>query len=182
MGLVEDPARAAALFEKVEGPAHTGPRGLIHPGTTDFVMPIQNAIMALAEFRYHRPDQGLRYLQFCADVYAHYMPWAIPEFIGPTACFVQAWSSAAFNWLAVQGFFRLNPDPLTGVILVQPQLPTDWPTLRVNNLELWGNFYDLALERRPDNQIEFTATPHDPTAILARFEVTKATNIPAYFV
>ena len=180
MGVEQDKTRAISLFEKVEGPEHTGPRGLIHPGTTDFVMPIQNAIMALAEFRYGRPDQGLRYLQFCADEYAHYMPWAIPEFIGKDACFVQAWSSATFNWLVVQGFFRLRPDPLTNTIRVQPQLPTNWPRLVVTNLVLWGEFYDLRLERQ-GGAVRFSYLAHDPSSKLT-FEVVNEPNLPTNFV
>ena len=182
MGVVQDATKARRLFEKVEGPEHTGPKGLIHPGTTDFVMPIQNAIMALAEFRYHRPDQGLRYLQFCAEVYGYYMPWAIPEFVGPNACFLQAWSSAAFNWLIVQGFFRLQPDPLTATILVQPQLPTGWRQLQISNIEVWGALYDLRLERQPDDQIKFSYTAHNLLGQPARFEVSYSTEVPANFI
>ncbi len=155
-GLVQDSERAASMFEIVEGPGHTGPRGLILPDSTDFVMPIQNAIMALAEFRYNRPDQGLRYLQFCADEYAYYMPWAIPEFIGHDSCFIQAWSSATFNWLVVQGFFRLNPDPVRRTIEVRPQLPSHWDHLEVKNLNLWGTVYDLRLDRQPEGEIKFS--------------------------
>jgi hypothetical protein len=182
-GVVKDAARAEKLFEVVESPTHTGPRGLVLPGSTDFVMPIQNSIAALAEFRYNRPDQGLRYLQFCAAEYAHYMPWAIPEFIGEDACFIQAWSSATFNWLAVQGFFRLNPDPLRQTIVVQPQLPSTWDYLEVKNLRLWGTAYDLRLERR-QGKIEFSAQASEPSAGSApvRFEVMGNPGYPVSFV
>jgi hypothetical protein len=182
-GVVKDRARVESLFEVVEGPEHTGPRGLILPGSTELVMAIQNAIVALAEFRYNRPDQGLRYLQYCADEYGYYMPWAIPEFIGHDACFIQAWSSATFNWLVVQGFFRLNPDPLRQVIEVQPQLPSTWDHLEVKNLKLWGTPYDLKLERR-QGKIEFSAQPGGPEAgaTPARFEVITDPAYPASFV
>ena len=83
LGRLEPPGRctpSASLFEKVEGPEHTGPKGIIHPGTSDFVMPIQNAILALAEFQYGRPDHGLWYLQRMAELCDRATPWAIPEF------------------------------------------------------------------------------------------------------
>ncbi len=171
MGVVANrPERVKRLFERVEGPEHTGPRGLIHPGTTDFVMPIQNAIIALAEFRYGRPDRGLWYLERCAELYGYYTPWAIPEFVGPDACFLQAWSSATFNWLSVQGMFRLQPDPTTGVIFVQPQLPSAWDFLEVLNLNLWGRFYDLRLER-VGPKVEFTASARTQPDLALPFEV-----------
>ena len=183
-GVVKDMERADRMFELVESPIHTGPRGLILPGSKDFVMAIQNAIVALAEFRYNRPDEGLRYLQFCADEYAYYMPWAIPEFIGHDSCFIQAWSSATFNWLAVQGFFRLNPDPARQVIEVRPQLPSDWPYLEVKNLRLWGTFYDLRLDRQSDGTIRFTSqlSETNSTTTPAQFEVITEATVPVSFV
>lgn len=182
-GVVQDLDRAKGMFELVESPAHTGPRGLILPGSTDFVMAIQNAILALAEFRYNRPDEGLRYLQYCADEYAYYMPWAIPEFIGHDSCFIQAWSSATFNWLAVQGFFRLNPDPARHVIEVRPQLPSSWNFLEVKNLSLWGTAYDLRLDRETDGSIKFSSAPSQgDSAGSAQFEVITDPVAPVSFV
>jgi hypothetical protein len=174
--------RAARMFELLESPAHTNERGIIHPGTADFVMPIQNAIAALAEFRYNRPDKGLWYLERCAELGGYYMPWAIPEFVGE-ACFLQAWSSAAFDWLAVQGFFRLNPDSASGKITVQPQLPSAWDTLEVRNLNLWGNLYTLRLERTADG-ITFSAVQTGGTSGNIEFITIEngKMEIPAYFV
>jgi hypothetical protein len=141
--------RITALFERVEGPEHTGPAGIIHPGTRDFVMPIQNAIVAQAEFRYGRVDQGLWYLERMAELAGYYMPWAIPEFVGHDACFLQAWSSAAYNWLLVQGVLRLEPDPVAGTVRVQPELPSDWDFFAVKNLPIAGARYDLHITRGP---------------------------------
>lgn len=157
-------ARLAGLFTQVEGPEHTGPKGIIHPGTSDFVMPIQNAIVALAELQYGRPDPGLMYLQLMAELCDQASPWAIPEFEaeqgGDKACFIQLWSSAAYNWLMLQGWFRLLPDPHRETVLVRPQLPVGWNAVSVENLSVWGRRYNLSLERK-DNTIEFTAVPLD---------------------
>lgn len=150
MGLLDDQHadRLSQLFTKVENLPHTGPRGLIHPGTADFVMPIQNGIMALAEFRYNRVDKGLWYLERMAELNGFFMPGAIPEHAGSTACFAQAWSSAAYNWLIVQGLVRLNPDPLGNRITIQPQLPTGWNHFTVDNLTIWGRAFNIRLERQ----------------------------------
>jgi glycogen debranching enzyme len=180
LGRDEEP-RIAGLFEKVEGPEHTGPKGMVHPGTEDFVMPIQNAMVALAEFRYGRPDEGLWYLERMAELRGASMPWAIPEFEGPKGCFLQAWSSAAFNWLLVQGFLRLNPDPLTGTVSVQPQLPRDWPYLEVNNLAIWGRTCDLRIARGKHG-IEFSATQYGAGKDELRFDVALDPDIPVTFV
>jgi hypothetical protein len=182
MGLLDgsDMERVRLLFDGIEGPEHTGPRGVIHPGIADFVMPIQNAIIALAEFRYGRPDKGLWYLERMAELAGHYMPWAIPEFVGRLASFLQAWSSAAYNWLLVQGFFRLNPDPSNGLIVVQPQLPSGWNELEVSNLTIWGKRYDLRLQRAGEGY-EFTATPCDGEQGAARFEVVTTPDLPVTF-
>jgi hypothetical protein len=149
------------LFSKVEGPEHTGPKGVIHPGTSDFVMPIQNAIVALAELQYGRPDRGLWYLERMAELCGQATPWAIPEFEGAVggdrACFIQLWSSAAYNWLMVQGWFRLLPDPDKNVVWVRPQLPTEWDSARVENLTVWGRRYNLLIERE-GGTITFSAT------------------------
>lgn len=153
--------RVANLFATVEGPEHTSPKGIVHPGTDDFVMPIQNAIVALAELQYSRPDEGLWYLQRMSELAGQAMPWAIPEFEGEygddKACFMQLWSSAAYNWLMVQGWFRLLPDPAADVIWVRPQLPADWDSAEVRNLEIWGSRYNLSL-RRENDKISFKAT------------------------
>lgn len=159
-----DATRLARLFAQVEGPEHTGPKGVIHPGTRDFVMPIQNAIVAQAELQYGRPDQALWYLQRMAELCDQASPWAIPEFEGEyggdKACFIQLWSSATYNWLMLQGWFRLLPDPDRQLVLVRPQLPSGWNAVRVENLCMWGRRYDLSLERK-NNTIEFTAVPLD---------------------
>ncbi len=183
MGLLgeKETGRIARLFARVEGPEHTGPRGLIHPGTVDFVMPIQNAIIALAEFRYGRPDKGLWYLERMAELGGHYMPWAIPEFVGKEACFLQAWSSAAYNWLIVQGLFRLQPDPLTEVVLVQPQLPDDWTFFEAKNLTIWQGVYDLRLQRIASG-LEFSYTTRTVSPVQLRFEVTTNPSLPVTFV
>ncbi len=176
----EQAERIARLFATVEGPAHTGPAGVIHPGTADFVMPIQNAIVALAEFHYDRPQKGLWYLERMAELCGYYMPGAIPEFVGPEACFLQAWSSAAYNWLLIQGFFRLNPDPARGVVTVQPQLPAEWDSLEVRNLTIWGTPCRLRLQRTATG-IDFTAettTQDTPPA----FAVTGDSPVPVRFV
>gem|GEM_PF-2495269 len=184
MGLLPEPeysVRISQLFQTVESPKHTGSRGIIHPGTADFVMPIQNAIVALAEFRYGRVDKGLWYLERIVELSGYYMPWAIPEFVGRGSCFLQAWSSAANNWLLVQGFFRLNPDPRTGVIFVQPQLPNDWDYAEANNLSIWGGRYDLKLERS-DNQLLFSFHEIVLSPQKLRFEVVLEPTLPASFV
>ncbi len=177
-------ARLVGLFEKVEGPEHTGPKGIIHPGTTDFVMPIQNAIVALAELQYGRPEQGLWYLERMAELCGQATPWAIPEFEGKVggdkACFMQLWSSAAYNWLMVQGWFRLLPDPDKGVVWVRPQLPAEWDSARVENLTLWGKRYDLSLKRE-NGGISFSATPL-PGESTHPFRVDADPALPAVFV
>jgi hypothetical protein len=177
MGLLDDTDtdRITLLFDKIEGPEQTGPYGLIHPGTADYYMPIQNAIVALAEFRYNRPDRGLWYLQRMADLCGYLMPGAIPEALSPTSCFLQAWSSAAYNWLLVQGIFRLNPDPTTRTVTVQPQLPTGWDHLEVRNLPIWGHTCTLRLDRLPTgiaftpisspDTIHFHLTPTPPRPV-----------------
>ncbi len=186
MGLLRQDDAAEAkrierLFELVEGPGHTGPKGIIHPGTTDFVMPIQNAIVALAEFRYGRPNKGHRYLEHMVDLYGYYMPWAIPEFVGPTGCFLQAWSSAAYNWLVVQGMFGLQPDPVQKTVLVQPQLPDGWDFIEVRNLTIWQGRYDLRLEREGDT-VKFSSKEHLASPDNLRFEVINKPELPTSFV
>jgi hypothetical protein len=182
MGLLGegDAERIATLFAATEGPGHTGPQGVIHPGTEDFVMPIQNAIVALAEFRYGRPDKGLWYLERMAELCGHFMPWAIPEHAGAGACFVQLWSSAAYNWLVAQGMLRLNPDPLTNRVAVQPQLPNSWNRLDVSNLPLWGGRFDLRLERGGDG-ITFTSHVRQSGDREPQFEVNATPALPVTF-
>jgi glycogen debranching enzyme len=181
----QDAARADSLFAKVEGPEHTGPKGIIHPGTSDFVMPVGNAMVALAEFEYGRPDRGLWYLQRMAELCDRGMPWAIPEFeikmhSSYKPCFLQLWSSAAYNWLAVQGWFRLLPDPDRGEVLVRPQLPTDWEGVKVKNLALWGERYDLALQR-VDGKIQLIVEPLSQTAGNP-FHLDDTSDMPVIFV
>ncbi|HMA33125.1 MAG TPA: hypothetical protein VKY74_01495 [Chloroflexia bacterium] len=183
MGVLDDrqAERIARLAARVEGPDHTGPAGVIHPGTAGFVMPIQNAIVALAEFRYGRPDPGLWYLERMAELCGHYMPWAIPEFVGAEACFLQAWSSAAFNWLLVQGCLRLQPDPAGQRVVVQPQLPRAWDHLTVRNLTIWGRRCDLRLQRTPAGIICTVQQPPGDLPEL-QFEIVPVPALPAGFV
>jgi hypothetical protein len=180
----KDEARLKALFERVEGPEHTGPKGLIHPGTSDFVMPVQNAMIALGEFQYERPDRGLWYLQRIAETCDIGMPWAIPEFEamagGYRPCFLQLWSSATYNWLMVQGWFRLLPDPNRGVVLVRPQLPAEWQNVQVKNLSVWGKRYDLSIQRK-DEGIQFSAVPLSEDADHP-FRVQPTPDTPVTFV
>ena len=111
----------------------------------------------------------------------YYMPWAIPEFVGRGSCFLQAWSSAASNWLSIQGFFRLKPDPVTRVITVQPQLPTSWEYTEAKNLSIWGGRYDLRLDRS-GNQLQFSFVEIEAGPQKLRFEVVLEPILPASFV
>jgi glycogen debranching enzyme len=176
--------RLNGLFETIEGPEHTGPKGVIHPGTTDFVMPIQNAILALAELQYGRADRGLWYLERMAELCGYNMPGAIPEFEAEQgtakACFLQLWSSAAFNWLMVQGWFRLLPDPQQEVVWVRPQLPSGWDSTQVRNLTIWGKRYNLTLQRR-GNSIDLDVEPLSGGEAHP-FRLDPQPSLPAVFV
>ena len=182
MGLLDGSQRKRieSLFAKVEGPEHTGPKGIIHPGTSDVVMPIQSAIVALAEFRYGRPDRGLWYLERMAETSGRLMPWAIPEYSVGGGCCIQAWSSAAYNWLIVQGLLRLNPEPTRGEIVVQPQLPSGWDRFRVENLSIWGRRYDITLARSADG-IEIAVNSRDGDDN-THFRAVSDPQFPANFV
>jgi len=149
-------------------------------------MPVGNAIVALAEFQYGRLDRGLWYLQRIAELCDRGMPWAIPEFEsmrrGYRPCFLQLWSSAAYNWLMVQGWFRLLPDPNRGVVRARPQLPTEWQAVHVKKLKVWGERYDLSLQRS-EGEIQLIVVPLGGGSGSGHpFRLDPAPDIPVAFV
>jgi hypothetical protein len=112
------------------------------------------------------------------------MPGAIPEFEAEQgtakACFLQLWSSAAFNRLMVQGWFRLLPDPQTGIVWVRPQLPTAWDSAQVRNLTIWGRRFNLSLQRRAGSiALEVESLSGDEAH---PFRVDIQSSLPAVFV
>ncbi len=166
IGLASTPHGQKSL-SKMESRTFTGKYGLYHTGKgggpegtgEPAVWTLPNAVMAMAECNYGRPEQAMRYMDAIAELVSLEMPGALPE-IAPSpaydpfqslltrAMFMQAWSSYGIQWPVIHSFLGINPDVPGGRLSVVPNIPSSWPELGVKQLRVGGDVIEVLATRR----------------------------------
>jgi hypothetical protein len=135
---------------------------------------LNTGVMAVAEARYGRMDESLRYVDFIADELDVEQPGALPElFNSPDypyypsfagAMVMQAWDSYGIHWPLIEFYLGIQPDVPSDSIVVVPDLPSGWPQLSIDNLQVGksvisvstqhsGNVYLTSVDAPPGWQL-----------------------------
>lgn len=123
--------------------------GLVHTRTTEeLVWTLPTGLLALTAFRYGRADLGVRMLQNIAETTRYGTLGAFKELIPIGLCFVQLWSAGLYLQGIVEGLLGLRPLAHQHRLSIQPQLPSDWSHIRLNQLTVGS--HKVSLEVAPD--------------------------------
>ncbi len=163
-GLATD-EQAARAFARIESAEFCDEWGMVlHPDQRD-VMSINTGLLALAEARYGRLEQALRYTRKLAEALTVRMPGAISEALPDRWCFLQLWSAVGIISPIVEGVFGVAPRAAERRLRVTANLPTAWPQAELRQMRLGEASVDLRIERRaPDLRVQVTCS--DPTYTL----------------
>jgi glycogen debranching enzyme len=83
----------------------------------------------------------------------------------PTSCSPQAWAAAASR-LILRSLLQLNPNVPHGEVQLLPTLPEQWLPLRVENIPVAGNRFDITLDE--DGDMEITGLPAELRLVTTR--------------
>ena len=136
---IKDSGKAGAVLSRIEQVDMTTPWGVRTLSATDpnykpnlyhegAVWPLVTGWAALAEFKYGRKEQGLRYLESMADrilsengMFAETYRGDRPEPFN--SCILQAWSAGLYAWAFTEMILGMNLDLVRGRIQIEPQFP-----------------------------------------------------------
>lgn len=135
-GLV-DPERASRVFARLESAEFSNKWGMyVNSLAGDDVMSINTGSLAVAELRYGRVDEGIRFIREIALGLKAWMPGAIAEISPNRGCFVQAWSGYGIAWPLVTQIFGLQPDAYQRRLTINPLLPPEWGEVALSNVRI----------------------------------------------
>lgn len=112
------------------------------------MMTISTGVQAVAEARYGRIDQAMKYLRMIAATLGRNMPGAINEMMPDYGCPYQAWTVYGMAKALVSGCFGIWPEAYTKNITLAPQIPEGWDTMTLRKLHIGDNSIDLKMERK----------------------------------
>ncbi len=144
---------AEIAFPSLESSTFTGTTGFYQEGQdlpaitgSRQASALNTGVMAVAEAKYGRLDESLRYVRFVADELDVEQPGALPElFNSPDypyfpsfagAMVMQAWSSYGVLWSLVDLYLGIEPNAPASSLSVIPDLPSSWPRLSIEDLNI----------------------------------------------
>jgi hypothetical protein len=113
---------------------------------TGAVMTLPTSVLAIAENNYGRPDKALDYLKRMTKSFSYALPGSMYEVSPDYGMITQAWTIYGYAIPIIQQFFGIQPMASKKMVVIQPQMPTDWNTAALENVEIADNsvsiFYD----------------------------------------
>lgn len=142
--------QAARAFARLESAEFSGEWGMyLHPLRHN-CMSINTGILALAEARYGRNTQALRFIRALSGSLPYHMPGAISEALPDQWCFIQLWSALGVSAPAVRFFLGVEPRAGERRLRVVPNLPDDWERAALRRLRIGEDLFEINVERRRD--------------------------------
>ncbi|MDR7073292.1 glycogen debranching protein [Fictibacillus barbaricus] len=100
------------------------------------MMTISTGVQAVAECRYDRSDEALRYVNLIASTFNKRLPGSIYEMSPDYGCFVQAWTSYGLVTPLISYFFGIQPTAYWNEVTIRPRLPKSWNQAEVENVKI----------------------------------------------
>jgi hypothetical protein len=149
--------------------------GLVHTrGAEDRVWTLPTGLLALAAFRYDRPELGLHLLRNIGVTARHGTLGTLKELIPTGLCFIQLWSAGLYMQGIVEGLLGISPLAHRHELSVAPRLPAGWPEVRLGGLPLGAHRLDLVA--RPGSLEVWHAA--GPAPLTVRYAGSAATLAP----
>jgi len=144
---LSEEAKASRVFKRLER-EYSGPYGLyLNAAKRKGFMPFINGLMAVAEFNYNRNLKGWRYLVKLLWSFGLRSPACFPEFYEEEGCYLQAWSSALFNYSLVCGLLMPTPDAGRRTLELSPWLPPQWRGFRLGRIKVGKSLLSVRVKR-----------------------------------
>lgn len=108
-------------------------------------MTISTGVQAVAEASYGRMDEAVKFMRLIARGLHMRTPGSPSEMSPDYGCLVQAWTGYGIVWPLTQ-FLGLVPNAPQKSISLAPQLPAQWPSLKIENLRIGDTAFDIKVE------------------------------------
>jgi len=142
------PERAARVMARLEAD-FVNEWGLVHTRVADErVWTLPTGLMALACFQQGRAERGLQLTRNIAATAEHGTLGTFKELIPEGLCFVQLWSAGLFLQAIVEGLLGLSPDAPAHALAVDPCMPADAPSVRLEELRVGEHTISLTISPR----------------------------------
>lgn len=143
--------QAIRALDRMGTAEFTGPWGTYLSGMYQTqMMTISTGVQAVAEARYGRMDEALRYMQQIASTFNVRLPGSISEMSPDYGCFVQAWTNYGIVWPLLRHMFGIRPESYWKKLHLRPRLPSSWRQAAVRDVEIGlgecANKLDLSIE------------------------------------
>jgi glycogen debranching enzyme len=132
--------KAIRALDRMGSPEFTGPWGTYLSGMyrTD-MMTISTGVQAVAEARYDRMDESLRFVKLIASTFNKRLPGSISEMSPDYGCFVQAWTNYGIVWPLMTYMLGIQPRAYWKELTIRPRLPQAWNHASVEKVQLGFN-------------------------------------------
>jgi hypothetical protein len=118
--------------------------GLVHTrGAEESVWTLPTGLLALAAFRYGRPELGLHLLRNIGETARHGTLGTLKELIPIGLCFIQLWSAGLYAQGIVEGLLGVSPLAHRHEVTIEPRLPAGWPAMRLRGLAMGAHLLDV---------------------------------------
>ena len=142
--------RAVALLDKIrrENVGEYGP--FLSAVDRQAMMTIATGVQAVAEARYGRIDESLWYVGRIVETFGRTLPGSISEMMPDYGCFAISWTSYGVVVPLIQYVFGIRPDAAHKTVVFEPQVPTGWESMRIDELPVGRN--TLSFSRRKTSE------------------------------
>jgi hypothetical protein len=157
--------KAIRALDRMGTHEFTGPWGTYLSGMyQDQMMTISTGVQAVAEARYDRMDESLRYIRLIASTFNKRLPGSISEMSPDYGCFVQAWTNYGMTWPLMSFMFGIQPRAFWKELTLRPRFAEEWNEMSVEQVAV--GLGELA------NTLDFGVSLSEYTDIY-RFELTQ---------
>jgi glycogen debranching enzyme len=127
--------KAVRALDRMGTDEFTGPWGTYLSGMyRTAMMTISTGVQAVAEARYDRMNESLRYVRLIASTFNMRLPGSISEMSPDYGCFVQAWTNYGITWPLMSFMFGIRPRAYWKELSLRPRLPDGWNEASVANV------------------------------------------------
>jgi hypothetical protein len=152
--------RAIGLLEKIrkENVGEHGP--YLSAMEKNAMMTISTGVQAVSECKYGRMDECIWYVNKIVQTFNRVLPGSISEMMPDYGDFTQAWTSYGIVVPLIEHVFGIQPDALHKKITFEPQLPSGWENVSLENLPVGTNKVSM-VRSKTTRGIEYTVSGNE---------------------
>jgi glycogen debranching enzyme len=118
------------------------------------MMTISTGVQAVSEGNYGRTNEALWYVDQIVRTFNRKLPGSISEMMPDYGCFTIAWTSYGIVLPLIQHVFGIQPDAVNRTVVFDPQVPTGWEDMAIEDLPVGTNLISFS-RARTERGIEY---------------------------